>query len=135
MAQVIHVSTRGPLFTGVAEAELAATVTAVQREIAEYAEYQWQMNMTASFQHPSDPPRYQSHVNVHPRGSDLVVDDGYPGSGLLYGPWLEGVGSRNATSRFKGYFALRRAASSVAQKTAAIAAPIISAFTRKANGG
>lgn len=135
MAQTIRVATSGPLFNGVAEAELATAVEAVKRELAEYAEFQWQMNMTESFQNPSSPPRYQSHVNVHPRGSDLVVDDGYPGSGLLYGPWLEGVGSRNATSRFKGYFALRRAANSVSQKTAAIAAPIISAFTRKANGG
>lgn len=134
MAQVIHVNERGPLFSGVAEAELAAAVLAVQKEVASYAEFQWQMNMTESFQNPSDPPRYQSHVNVMRRGGDLVVNDGYPGSGLAYGPWLEGVGSRNATTRFKGYFALRRAANSVAQKTAAISKPIVDAFIRKANG-
>ena len=134
MAYTIRVSEHGPLFNGVAEAELAAAVEDVQRELADYAEHQWQMNMTESFQHPSEPPRYQSHVNVLKRGSDLVVNDGYPGSGLLYGPWLEGVGSRNATSRFKGYFAMRRAANYVQNRATAIAAPIISAFTRKTNG-
>lgn len=134
MPYTIHAATSGPLFNGVAEAELAAAVEAVQRETADYAKFQWQMNMIESFQHPSSPPRYESHANIHPRGTDLVVDDGYPGSGLLYGPWLEGVGSRNATTRFKGYFAMRRAAQKVQRMTTAIAEPIISAFTRKANG-
>jgi len=134
MAQTIHVNERGPLFTGVAEAELAAAVMAVQEEVASYAEWQWQMNMTSSFRHPSEPPRYQSHINIAKRDGHLVVNDGYPGSGLLYGPWLEGVGSRNATTRFKGYFSMRRAANAVAQKTASIAKPIIDAFISKANG-
>jgi hypothetical protein len=30
-------------------------------------------------------------------------------SGVVYGPWLEGVGTRNATSRFKGYAMFRNA--------------------------
>lgn len=124
----------GALFNGVAEAQLAAAQEAVQREIAEYAEFQWQMNMTDSFQNPSDPPRYQSHVNILKRGGDLVVNDGYPGSGLLYGPWLEGVGSRNATTRFKGYRSMGRAAASVDRQTEAIAKPIIDKFIAAANG-
>lgn len=130
MPSSIHVS--GPLFDGVAVKELEAAVTAVQQEVASYAEYQWQQNMNDSFQNPTG--AYQSHVNILRREADLVVNDGFPGSGLLYGPWLEGVGSRNQTTRFKGYFALRRAANSVAQKTTAIAKPIIDAFIAKANG-
>jgi hypothetical protein len=128
----IHVATKGPLFNGVAKHELELAVAAVQREVASYAEYQWQMNMTDSFQNPTG--TYQSKVNIARRGLDLVVNDGYPGSGVLYGPWLEGVGSRNKTTRFKGYFALRRAAQSVALKSAAIAEPIIRRFITRANG-
>ena len=30
-------------------------------------------------------------------------------SGVVYGPWLEGVGSRNASSRFRGYAMFRNA--------------------------
>lgn len=123
---------KGPLFDGVALRDLEVAFETVQREVADYAQYQWQMNMTDSFQNATG--RYQSHVNILRRDADLVVNDGYPGSGLLYGPWLEGVGTRNATTRFKGYFALRRAANSVAQKTSAIAEPIIKAFIAKANG-
>ncbi|HUV73866.1 MAG TPA: hypothetical protein VMW79_06130 [Anaerolineae bacterium] len=33
-----------------------------------------------------------------------LITDG----GSLYGPWLEGVGSRNATTRFKGYSSFRK---------------------------
>lgn len=132
MASSIHVDIKGPLFNGVALHELDLAFAAVQKEVASYAEYQWQMNMNDSFQNPTG--YYQSKVNVARRGLDLVVNDGYPGSGVLYGPWLEGVGSRNKTTRFKGYFALRRAANSVAQKTAAIAEPIIRTFISRANG-
>lgn len=30
-------------------------------------------------------------------------------SGVVYGPWIEGVGTRNAASRFKGYAMFRKA--------------------------
>ncbi len=132
MPNSIHVTAKGPMFDGVAERDLKVAIEAVQKEVASYAEYQWQQNMNDSFQNPTG--AYQSHVNILKREADLVVNDGYPGSGLLYGPWLEGVGSRNQTTRFKGYFSLRRAANSVAQKATAIAKPIIDVFIAKANG-
>jgi hypothetical protein len=40
-----------------------------------------------------------------------VWDGGW--AGPVYGPWLEGVGSRNATTRFKGYRAFRKAANAL----------------------
>lgn len=123
----------GALFDGVALAELAAAEQALQREIAEYAELQWQMNMTDSFQHATG--RYQSHVNIATRGTDLVVNDGWPGSGLAYGPWLEGLGSRNKTTKFKGYRSMERARNSVAQKVDVIAKPIVDKFIVAANAG
>lgn len=128
----IHTKATGPLFDGVAKKELKAAVVAVQKEVADYAEFQWRMNLEGSLLNPTG--RYQSHINVLRRGPDLVVNDGYPGSGLLYGPWLEGVGTRNKTTRFKGYFALRRARNSVGQKVAEIARPVIDKFLIKANG-
>ena len=49
---------------------------------------------------------YRRHV--HGVQSDLFarIDDG----GVVYGPWLEGIGSRNATTRFKGYQMFRKTA-------------------------
>ena len=130
MGTSIHIS--GPLFDGVAKKELHAAVLAVQNEVADYALFQWQMNLEASLQNPTG--RYMSKLHVVRSEAFDAVNDGWPGSGVVYGPWLEGVGSRNQTTRFKGYFALRRAANSVAQKTTAIAAPIIKAFLIKAGG-
>lgn len=41
-----------------------------------------------------------SRVRVDRRSAhQFVVDDG----GVIYGPWIEGTGSRNRTTRFKGY--------------------------------
>jgi hypothetical protein len=45
-------------------------------------------------------PYYETQVQ-HYQVSDFegVVDD----RGIIYGPWLEGVGSSNQSTRFKGY--------------------------------
>jgi hypothetical protein len=40
---------------------------------------------------------------------------------VIYGPWLEGVGSRNRTTRFKGYFTFRRTAQQLKSRSTAVA--------------
>ena len=44
--------------------------------------------------------------SLHQERRDMYgrIDD----SGVVYGPWLEGTGSRNLTTRFKGYASFRR---------------------------
>ena len=37
-------------------------------------------------------------------------------SNVIYGPWLEGVGSRNQTTRFKGYHMFRQAKGELERK-------------------
>lgn len=54
------------------------------------------------FKHPT--PYYETQVVVDRASKQRVIHD----SGVIYGPWLAGVGSRNATSRFKGYAHWRR---------------------------
>ncbi|HSE44763.1 MAG TPA: hypothetical protein VLA89_05490 [Gemmatimonadales bacterium] len=62
------------------------------------------------FKHPTG--YYESNVETHNTTSGTEVwDGGY--AGPVYGPWLEGVGSRNLTTRFKGYHAFRKAASAL----------------------
>jgi len=68
-----------------------------------------------SFRHPTG--FYESNVRVSNSGTE-VTDGGY--SGPVYGPWLEGVGSRNATTRFKGYHAFRIAAEKVQREIEAM---------------
>lgn len=48
-------------------------------------------------------PYYRLQVNAQPDGPNWKITDG----GVVYGPWLEGVGRRNQTTRFKGYRTFR----------------------------
>ena len=41
-------------------------------------------------------------------------------SNVIYGPWLEGVGSRNQTTRFKGYHMFRQAKGELERKVPGI---------------
>lgn len=54
-------------------------------------------------------PYYRLQVGIR---SNRVDDNG-----VIYGPWLEGVGSRNRTTRFKGYFTFRKVTSRIRKKT------------------
>lgn len=52
-------------------------------------------------------------ASLRGRATRDVARDGLAGvvydSGIVYGPWLEGVSSRNARTRFKGYAMFRNA--------------------------
>jgi hypothetical protein len=49
-----------------------------------------------------------------------LITDG----GCIYGPWLEGIGSRNDTSRFKGYSSFRKTAQWLQERIGDIAAKV-----------
>lgn len=124
---------KGPVFDGRAAAALEQMTAEIQSEVAKRAEDTWQSYMDASFRTQS-PNGYQSHVNIAKRERDLVVSDGWPESGLEYGPWLEGVGSRNSpVTRFPGYFALRRAAIQVDGEVDEVAKPIVDKYVAEVN--
>lgn len=52
----------------------------------------------------------------------------------MYGPWLEGVGSRNFTTRFKGYHGYRMAAQELEIIAPAVMDPIVSYYVGEMNG-
>ena len=58
---------------------------------------------------------YESNVEIHNTSSGMEVWDGGQ-AGPVYGPWLEGVGSRNQSTRFKGYHAFRKAATALERR-------------------
>lgn len=61
---------------------------------------------------------YESRIRVSRAiaDTDLVHD-----SNVVYGPWLEGVGSRNRTTRFKGYHVFRIVAGGMQQRAVDVA--------------
>ncbi len=134
MSDNVGVEFKGPVFDGRAAEAMRRLAEEAQKTVAQYAEDTWQSFMDASFRTHS-PGGYQSHVNIAKRDKDLVVNDGWPDSGLEYGPWLEGVGSRNSpVTRFPGYFALHRAAVKVNSELGEVTRPIVDKYVAEANG-
>lgn len=128
----VSVEVHGPIFDGRAGRMVDQMCAEVQQEVAQVALYRWQLGAIETFREPTG--RYESHMQVVKRDRDDVVTDGWPGSGLKYGPWLEGVGSRNApVTRFPGYFNLRRAYNFAVQRWKVQAQPIVDKWLPRMN--
>jgi hypothetical protein len=118
----------GPMFTGVAQEHVAVMLDEIMQEVGDYALYQWQATLEGSWREPTG--AYLARTNLARREDGLVVND----RGSVYGPWLEGTGSRNApVTRFKGYASARRATASVARKVKQIEQPIVDKWVGRIN--
>lgn len=116
------VTTTGPLFDGGAERAMHAFIQAAVDEVAKAAISAVHQNLDASIRNPT--PYYETQIVVDRMGTDRVVHD----RGIVYGPWLEGTGSRNRTTRFKGYSSFRRARDRVQGQAASIVVPVLRRF-------
>lgn len=100
----------GPLFDYRARRAFSDFREELEEEAAEYALGHIRNTFHTSFKNPTG--YYESNVSI--KNGNEVWDGGY--GGPVYGPWLEGVGSRNNTTRFKGYHAFRNAARALDQR-------------------
>lgn len=114
----------GPLFDGRAEIIIREADQQVSKEIAEFAEDQVKSRLGMVLRHPTG--YYESQIRAHRVGSYWHVDD----SGVAYGPWLESGKNRRRT-RFKGYFAFRRAAQIVDRRAGEIAERVFQRYIRR----
>lgn len=127
----IQITASGPLFDGRAAGIVTRMAADSQRKVAGAAEETWQAFMDATFRTQS-PSGYQSHVNVATRSQDLVVND----RGVIYGYWLEGIGSRNSpVTRFPGYFNRRRAVQHIDGRASDLCEPIVTRAVEEMNHG
>jgi len=94
---------KGPLFDGRGKLILKRFEHEAEKEIAEDVNRRVHSMFARFFKHQTG--RYASTVKERSRGDGITVGD----SGIVYGPWLEGVSSRNATTRFKGYHSFKKA--------------------------
>jgi hypothetical protein len=95
----VHYS--GPIFDGRAEADLSRMTTAIKDAISQEGTDLIHVWLGMHLKHPTG--YYESQIVTDTSQSDYVIND----SGVVYGPWLEGIGSRNVTTRFKGYKTFR----------------------------
>jgi hypothetical protein len=90
----IRIATHGPLFDGRARRAASAYVDRLERDIAEEGVRIVREELGKVLKHPTG--YYESRIKAE-RG---VISD----SGVVYGPWLAGTGSRNyPVTRFMGY--------------------------------
>ena len=110
----------GPLFDGTAERAMVKAVAAIQEKLSAEGERLAAQALASSIRVPhtgravggittiTASTTFQTGKYTMPvvadEGESVVTSDL-----ATYGPWLEGTGSRNQTTRFKGYFSFRRA--------------------------
>ncbi len=121
MAGNSYVTLKGPMFDGRAVAATKAYVHAAVDEVGHVSEDLVRQG-TGAFKHPTG--HYESLITTRVSGDSALVSD----SNCVYGPWLEGVGSRNATTRFKGYHFWRRAGQQAQRQAQPIARRVLSRF-------
>lgn len=124
----ITVTAQGPLFDGRAQLEVSHFLDDSIDLVAARAEENVDVNLATSLRHPTG--HYQSNINTRREGLTQVVND----SGVIYGAWLEGVGSRNSpVTRFKGYFSFRRAEQATDARVPEIVRPGLDRLMREVN--
>ena len=96
------VTQNGPIFDGRAALAARQAVNAIAEEVGETAEDRVRAG-TVIFRHPTG--AYRNRITLNAHGNFAEVHD----RNSVYGPWLEGTGSRNRTTRFKGYHFWRKA--------------------------
>ena len=73
---------------------------------------------------------YRRNVHRTVGALHVRIDDG----GVIYGPWLEGVSTRNQTTRFKGYFSFRRTSQWLQSQVKGVVQKWVGRDVRRANG-
>lgn len=118
----VEVTLTGPLLDGRAGPIITAMGREMQLDIATQGYADVMGNLNATLRNPT--PYYETQVVVQDRADDLVVHD----RGVVYGGWLEGLSSRNATTRFKGYSNWRRAFQTLEKKAPVLAERIVARY-------
>jgi hypothetical protein len=117
MAGTVHVRLVGPLVEGKANAIVDAMMVSAVAEVADYTKYEVLTQLDKVLVNPTG--YYMSQIEDTPVSPFLHrVHD----SGVVYGPWLEGISSRNQTTSFRGYHTFRIVQGRISQKSSAIIA-------------
>jgi len=127
---VYDVHTSGPLFSaGLADEVLRTFEREIVHDVTAQASADVHTNLHDSIRHPT--PYYETQVRMQTLSeAEGSVND----RGIIYGPWLEGTGSRNRTTRFKGYSSFRRAKQSTEAKVIRLVGPALARCVQRLGG-
>jgi hypothetical protein len=119
----------GPIYTRAADKAAHDFTEELEDDIADYALGELRREMHLHFKNPTG--YYESQVRIRQDEPEKVIHDG----GVVYGPWLEGVGSRNfPVTRFRGYSIFRRVFQRVENRSDVMAARLLPRYLRRMGG-
>lgn len=122
------VTTSGPLFDGRAVQAARDFAKELQKAIGEKAQKMVTDRMGTEFR--IDEGKYVASIHLD---SDDMYTYVHDMNAFVYGPWLEGDGSRNMTTRFKGYGTMRKISSDIQPDIEAVAEEIIPPYLERMN--
>lgn len=123
----VEVRFSGPLFEGDPRAHVRSFLAQACQAVADEGADLVVLECKRVFREPT--PYFWLQVTterVH-NSQDVAVND----QDVIYGPWLEGTGSRNRTTRFKGYSMFRRTTHLLRRKAPAIVTAVLDGYLRR----
>ena len=122
-----EVKLEGRLFTQ-PQPVLNYHINVMTKDMANDARIAVKFQGQTSFRYEKSPPTGNWSRSIHvrqSRGSGGQFQSGWAvhDSGIVYGPWLEGVSSRNLTTKFKGYHTFRKVAQQIERKAPQLLLP------------
>jgi hypothetical protein len=119
----------GPVFDGRAYRASRALVKETEEQIGKEGVRIIRRELHRVLQHPTG--YYESRIRSQRRLGRIYIND----ANVVYGPWLEGEGSRNyPVTRFKGYHTFRRMLPVINRKASVICTALLrSKYLRRMN--
>ena len=123
------VSYSGPMFDGRAREDFRQAIEEIKDQVAQEGENLVHVRLGSVLKHPTG--RYEGSIAIDRQADDRVI----VGDNVIYGAWLEGIGSRNApVTRFRGYSTFRLVTQDLNDHVALeIAQRVIDKATEEAN--
>lgn len=127
MPDTVTVTYSGPFWDGSADRAVEDSLDDIEKEVAQQGVNDVKQHLDSVLKNPTG--NYERHIVTERQRNDWAVTD----SGIVYGPWLEGVGSRNKSSRFKGYATFRKVRQQLDGKASDIGERVVSKNIRRMN--
>lgn len=121
----IEVTKKGPLFDGRAPHIINEYQHELEQKLADTGVNMVEAALVGVLKHPTG--YYQSRIQTDRRSGGYEIND----SGVIYGPWLEGTGSRNDNTRFKGYATFRKVTQKLDAQAGEIAERVLPHYLRR----
>lgn len=126
----IDARTLGPLFDARGDAAVQEFIREATDAISAQARSEVMETLNRRIRNPT--PYYETQIVRQRLSADeFRVHD----RDVVYGPWLEGTGERNRTTRFKGYAAFRKAARAINDRLPQLTAYALRRCIDRLNGG